>query len=105
VRRGAGAASDLAAFGITAGAVPDEIVELSPECEASLRIWVRSGRCWRIGFGGAEGLDLTQIAIVCASMRLSLDEAMLADLQILEDETLAVLDEQRRREDAMKRSR
>ena len=82
---------------------PPEIVELDPDSKAALRLWTKSARCWRVGFAGPEGLDWTQLKVLADALQVELDEAVIIDLQALEDETLTVLDEQRRRADATKK--
>lgn len=88
-------AEQLGALGLSLADVPDEEVEVWPDAWPALRLFEAMGTQWRLGQGGASGLDYAAIpstALMLGIKRRELPD-IFPDLRILEVEALAVMAE------------
>ena len=85
--------SELAAFGLTVEDFEDEAVQIWPDTAAALALFSRLGTQWRIGMGGATGLDYTATLALLARQRLPQDEedALFDDIRVMESAALAAM--------------
>ena len=91
-------AEDLAALGMTAeDFAADNVVDLLPDCEMAVDAFCAIGSQWRVGPGGATGLDNTAIrpTLRMAGIRVPPDRwpQLFADLRTLEGEALRTMHE------------
>ncbi len=89
----------LAAFGIAPDAMPKAekpLVEVWPEHEAALRLFLAMQTQWRVGMGGPVGLDYGVLTLVAESIGIKPKDVRknFADLQGIEREALAWMSEQ-----------
>ncbi len=79
-----------------------QIFFLWPEHEEAVRVFLACRTQWRVGFDGPTGLDYTGVESLIRMRRLvqrARVPEVLAELQILEDETLAEWRRQRKASD------
>lgn len=84
-------------FGLTLADIPDDSIEVWPCCWDAVRLFEAMATQWRVGMGGAYGLDygvVRDVARLIGIDRKSLS-GVFADLRTLEHEALAVMAEQR----------
>lgn len=79
-------AEELAAFGLTAEDVAADPVDIWPDNLAAYQIFSFMGTQWRIGMGGATGLDYSVMYRKMDRLGLSPDDYddLEADLRIME---------------------
>jgi hypothetical protein len=68
-----------------------------PENELAYGVFVRLLTQWRVGMGGATGLDYTAVLAFIRTLRLSRVEAeeLFADIQVMESAALEAMAEKR----------
>ncbi|MFK3971184.1 DUF1799 domain-containing protein [Pseudomonas sp. NPDC087358] len=85
----------LAAFGMTRADIPDETFEVLPDVWPAFLTFNAMSTQWRVGMGGAVGLDYGAISAVTAFLGLSKKQTarLFPDLRVLEAEALLVMSE------------
>ncbi|MBH3342450.1 DUF1799 domain-containing protein [Pseudomonas parafulva] len=88
-------AEQLGALGLSLADVPDEEVEVWPDAWPALRLFEAMSTQWRLGQGGASGLDYAAIPATSSMLGIKRRELfnIFPDLRILEIEALAVMAE------------
>lgn len=85
----------MAALGLTPNDIEEEEVEVWPDAWPAFRLFDAMGTQWRLGQGGATGLDYAAIpptASMLGIKRRDLTE-IFPDLRVMEVEALAVMAE------------
>lgn len=85
----------MAALGLTQADIAEEEVEVWPDAWPAFRLFDAMGTQWRVGPGGASGLDYTAIPTTAEMLgikRRDLTE-IFPDLRVMEVEALAVFAE------------
>jgi hypothetical protein len=87
--------SDLAAFGLTSADVPDEEFEVFPDVWPAFATFNALSTQWRVGMGGAVGLDYGVINDVTAFLGFTKKQTakLFPDLRVMEAEALLVMSE------------
>jgi hypothetical protein len=77
---------ELAAAGLTLADLEDEAVKVWPENEDAWRLFCYAQTQWRVGPGGASGLDYTPLQHKMDRMRLAPEEyeALESDVRVME---------------------
>lgn len=57
---------------------------LAQENRAAWRLWTSASTQWRVGMGGAVGLDYPAVEMVARAMGVRMDRPMLEKIQALE---------------------
>jgi hypothetical protein len=85
----------LAAFGITRDDLSGDFVEIWPEHLQVFEVFRAMSTQWRVGPGGAVGLDYNVLPTVfkLLHIRTAQQGALFEDLRILENEALIVMQE------------
>lgn len=109
---GEDAKSDLAFFGIDPAKFEnhdERIIEVEPEDEQPVRLFMACVTQWRyagvpLGLGGAmlirTGMDYAALPVASAALGIAISADTLAGIRILEDETLVVDRDNRKRAQA-----
>ena len=86
-------AAQLAAFGFSPADYPDEVVEVWPENINAVNLFSRISTQWRVGTGGAYGLDYNVMLALMERMRLNDEEhsILLDDMRVIESEALSIM--------------
>lgn len=85
----------MAALGLTLGDIEEEEVEVWPDAWPAFRLFDAMGTQWRLGQGGASGLDYTAIPVTTAMLGIKRRDLIeiFPDLRVMEVEALAVMAE------------
>jgi hypothetical protein len=85
----------LAAFGMVPEDVSGEITDIWPENYLAFQIFEAMGTQWRVGPGGAVGLDYNALPVVMRLRKITPSQRaeIFDDLRIMEDEALIVMHE------------
>lgn len=88
-------AEDMAKLGLTLADIEDDDVEIWPDNWPVFLLFNALGTQWRTGECGATGLDYTSIRDVASYIGIKKRQIpeLFPDLQIMEDEALAVMAE------------
>lgn len=70
-----------------------DVIEVFPENWDSVQFFVRLQTQWRVGMGGATGLDYTAVLALLRTLRLPRERAdeLFADVQLMERAALAAM--------------
>lgn len=68
-------------------------MQIWPDTAAALALFTRLGTQWRIGMGGATGLDYTAVSAVLTRQRLppAEEDALFEDIRVMESAALAAM--------------
>jgi hypothetical protein len=66
----------------------------STEARDALAVFDASGSQWRVGMGGATGLDYNAAWLVAGALGIEIDSTVLRFIQVLEQEFLVTMDEE-----------
>jgi len=85
----------LAAFGMTKADIPDVEHDVLPDLWPAFRLFEAMSTQWRVGMGGAIGLDYTAIPPTASMLGMKRKEITEAfhDLRVMEAEALLVMSE------------
>lgn len=85
----------MAALGLTLGDIEEEEVEVWPDAWPAFRLFDAMGTQWRLGQGGASGLDYTAIPATAEMLGIKRRDLtdIFPDLRVMEVEALAVMAE------------
>lgn len=85
----------MAALGLTQADIAEEEVEVWPDAWPAFRLFDAMGTQWRVGPGGASGLDYTAIPATASMLGIKRRELtyIFPDLRVMEVEALAVMAE------------
>ncbi|WP_312387731.1 DUF1799 domain-containing protein [Pseudomonas sp.] len=85
----------MAALGLTPGDMDEEEVEVWPDAWPAFRLFDAMGTQWRVGPGGASGLDYTAIPAAASMLGIKRRDLtdIFPDLRVMEVEALAVMAE------------
>ena len=60
-----------------------------------LQLFIAMGTQWRVGMGGATGLDYAALQVVAKAMGVKLKRSVLDGIRVMENEALRVMSAQR----------
>lgn len=85
--------AELAAFGFTPEDYANERIEIWPENQQAINLFISISTQWRVGAGGPTGLDYNVLFTRMARMDLSDErhEQLFDDIRVIESEALAIL--------------
>lgn len=85
----------LAAFGMTRADIPDREIEVFPDIWPAFLVFDAMSTQWRMGMGGAVGLDYGVISDVTALLGFTKKQTakLFPDLRVMEAEALLVMSE------------
>ncbi|WP_167274732.1 DUF1799 domain-containing protein [Pantoea sp. Tr-811] len=85
----------MAALGLTPEDIDEEEVEVWPDAWPAFRLFDALGTQWRVGQGGASGLDYTAIPATASMLGIKRRDLsdIFPDLRVMEVEALAVMAE------------
>lgn len=85
----------MAALGLTQADIAEEEVEVWPDAWPAFRLFDAMGTQWRVGPGGASGLDYTAIPAAASMLGIRRRDLtdIFPDLRVMEVEALAVMAE------------
>lgn len=87
----------MAAWGFSIGDLLEETIEVWPDCWPAFTLFEAMSTQWRVGMGGAVGLDYNSLPLVAKYMEVADEDMPLAfnDLRIMEAEVLKKMSEAR----------
>lgn len=86
----------LAAFGLNKEDIPDEEIEVLPDVWPSFLVFEGMYTQWRVGMGGAIGLDYNALPFVIEATGNDKDETkyIFPDIQVMEHTAMKVMADQ-----------
>ncbi|QRI87836.1 DUF1799 domain-containing protein [Pseudomonas putida] len=77
--------------------IEEEVVEVWPDAWPAFRLFDAMGTQWRVGHGGASGLDYTAIPATASMLGIKRRDLtdIFPDLRVLEVEALSVMQDAR----------
>ncbi|MFX2636062.1 DUF1799 domain-containing protein [Enterobacter hormaechei] len=88
-------AEDLAPYGLTPDDYDDKIVDVWPDVWPAFRVFQSVSTQWRMGMGGATGLDYNVLPWVMRLHAVDDEATALSDLQIMERTALKIMHKER----------
>lgn len=80
-------------MGLTIDDIEEEEVEVWPDAYPAFRLFDAMGTQWRVGPGGASGLDYTAIPVIASMLGINRRELtdIFPDIRVMEVEALSVM--------------